>query len=128
MNKLNREDDLEQKLQNDLSFQHILKLAPENHRKLMTFELAKYFKPIIKSLSEVYQQGYDDKTLEADHEQEEAIKSVLKEVEKEVIGEDEPDVVVEELSEGSRIVQVNPNNVLKAEQRKAIQKVRSRYE
>lgn len=39
-------DELEQKLLNDKSFQHILKFAPASQRELMTFELAKYFQAL----------------------------------------------------------------------------------
>lgn len=43
MSEPNSREELEQKLLADKSFQHILKLAPESQRELMTFELAKYF-------------------------------------------------------------------------------------
>jgi len=35
-------EELEQKLLNDPTFQHILKFAPESQRELMTYELARY--------------------------------------------------------------------------------------
>jgi len=37
-----RMEELEQKLLNDPTFQHILKFAPESQRELMTYELARY--------------------------------------------------------------------------------------
>ena len=46
MTEPNTLDELEQKLLNDKSFQHILKFAPQSQRELMTFELAKYFQAL----------------------------------------------------------------------------------
>lgn len=43
----NTDQELEEKLLNDKTFQHILKLAPKSQRDLMTFEIAKYFTDFI---------------------------------------------------------------------------------
>ena len=40
---------LEEKLLKDKAFQHILKLAPESQRELMTFELARYINALIRT-------------------------------------------------------------------------------
>lgn len=50
--KSDDELDLEQRLLNDSSFQHILKFAPESQRELMTYELARYFQRLVKQEAE----------------------------------------------------------------------------
>lgn len=62
--------ELEDKLLSDKSFQHILKFAPASQRELMTFELAKYFEPVLDQRlddlleampkPENFGNGYDD--------------------------------------------------------------------
>ena len=42
-------DELEQKLLDDKSFQHTLKLVPMSQRELMTFELARYINALIRT-------------------------------------------------------------------------------
>ena len=88
------EDELEQHLLNDKAFQHILKLAPENQRELMTFELARYINALIRT---------------------EKLK-LLAEVRERVVGEDERYARVKD---GIRIVgqSEKPRNELRAEQR-----------
>lgn len=51
------------------------------------------------------------------------IEALLVKTMEEVIGEDEPDKVVEYLDKGSQIVQINPRNQLRAEQHERLQNI-----
>ncbi len=79
-------------------------------------------------LQAVYGAGRNSRLKLSDHEVVETWMSVdqakkaILDICMRVIGENEPDTLVEELDDGSRIVQINPANELRTTQRQALQK------